>query len=89
MHTLRLGEMHLTRILDTIADLPHAARRDLGLTGQATYWMLWHAYTLLIRALDAGTPAIPHNHPEPPPRPGGGVPPPARPAAPTNRSPSA
>ncbi|MFF2923339.1 hypothetical protein ACFVTP_13200 [Streptomyces celluloflavus] len=70
VHALRLEEMHLTRVLDTIADLPRTARSGLGLSGRATYRMLWHAYTLLIRALDNGTLATPHNHPEQPTPPG-------------------
>ncbi|MEV7866147.1 hypothetical protein AB0P17_08605 [Streptomyces sp. NPDC088124] len=70
VHALRLEEMHLTRVLDTIAGLPPAALRDLGLTGEATYRMLWHAYTFLIRALETGTLATPHNHPQQPPRAG-------------------
>ncbi|WP_329032431.1 hypothetical protein OIE71_06140 [Streptomyces sp. NBC_01725] len=63
VHALLLEEMHLTRVLDTLAELSLAARRELGLTSRASYRMLWHAYTLLIRALDTGTLATPHNHP--------------------------
>ncbi|MFF2945710.1 hypothetical protein ACFVSQ_38345 [Streptomyces niveus] len=63
VHALLLEEMHLTRVLDTLAELPLAARCELGLTSRASYRMLWHAYTLLIRALDTGTLATPHNHP--------------------------
>ncbi|MET8682349.1 transposase [Streptomyces sp. NPDC004647] len=48
---------------ETLADLPHTARHDLGLREEATYRMVWYAYTLLIRALEAGTLAVPHNHP--------------------------
>ncbi|AGP54221.1 integrase core domain-containing protein [Streptomyces rapamycinicus] len=71
VHALRLEEMHLTKVLHTLAELPHTARRDLGLTGQATYRMLWHAYTRLSHALETGTLAIPHNHPHPPTAPDG------------------
>ncbi|MFI0772983.1 hypothetical protein ACH4TQ_50450 [Streptomyces sp. NPDC021218] len=74
VHALRLEEMHLTKILDTLADLPDTARRDLGLTGEATYPMLWHAYTLLVHTLETGTLAIPHNHPHPPAGPVTGTP---------------
>ncbi|MFE4533633.1 hypothetical protein ACFRKB_01010 [Streptomyces scopuliridis] len=63
VHALLLEEMHLTRVLDTLAELPLAARRKLGLTSRASYRMLWHAYTLLIRALDTDTLITPHNHP--------------------------
>ncbi|WP_201772103.1 hypothetical protein, partial [Streptomyces clavuligerus] len=63
VHALRLEEMHLTRILTTFDDLPPSARRDLGLSGPVTYRMLWHAYTVLVRALDNGTLAVPHHHP--------------------------
>ncbi|MGW6310002.1 transposase [Streptomyces niveus] len=63
VHALLLEEMHLTRVLDTLAELPYTARRKLGLTDEPSYRMLWHAYTLLTRALDTGTLATPHNHP--------------------------
>ncbi|MGW6773003.1 transposase [Streptomyces sp. NPDC055037] len=63
VHAMLLEEMHLTRVLDTLAGLPLTARRNLGLTDEPSYRMLWHAYTLLTRALDAGTLATPHNHP--------------------------
>lgn len=36
VHALLLEEMHLTRVLDTLAELPLAARRKLGLTKPAS-----------------------------------------------------
>lgn len=63
VHALLLEEMHLTRVLDTLADLSHTARGKLGLTTPASYRMLWYAYTRLIHALDTGTLTTPHNHP--------------------------
>lgn len=63
-HALRLEEMHLTKVLETLDELSVSARRDLGLTGEATYRMLWYAFTRLVTALEANTLAIPHNHPQ-------------------------
>lgn len=64
-HGLRQGEMHLTKILHTLGELPSSARRELGLPHDVdTYRMLWHAFTRLVDALQDGTLAIPHNHPE-------------------------
>lgn len=62
-HALRLEEMHLTRVLETLGDLPATARRELGLRDEATYRMVWYAFTRLVDALETGTLATPHDHP--------------------------
>ncbi|NEA59271.1 hypothetical protein G3I60_35205 [Streptomyces sp. SID13666] len=63
VHALRLEDMHLTKVLDTLTELPGHAQKALGLSGEATYRMVWHAFTRLIDALQAGTLATAHNHP--------------------------
>ncbi|MFF2375034.1 transposase [Streptomyces xiamenensis] len=62
-HAIRQGDIHLTKVLATLAELPPSARHQLGLARDAdTYRMLWHAFTRLVQAIEDGTLATPHNH---------------------------